>query len=119
MMALLTREQCLKLLENGLRQEEARMKDECLDFEPVVKFFTPDAGCTWLLTELYPDEPDIAFGLCDLGMGFPELGDVSLFEISEIRGRLGLPVERDRGFTPQKTISEYAKEAREVGQIVT
>ncbi|MDB5723494.1 MAG: transposase, partial [Novosphingobium sp.] len=32
---------------------------------PVVKLFTPDAGATWLLTELDPDEPDIAFGLCD------------------------------------------------------
>jgi hypothetical protein len=30
----------------------------------VVKLFTPDAACTWLLTELDPDDPDIAFGLC-------------------------------------------------------
>jgi hypothetical protein len=25
-----------------------------LDFKPVVKLFTPDAQCTWLLTELDP-----------------------------------------------------------------
>jgi Protein of unknown function (DUF2958) len=35
-----------------------------IDFKPVVKLFTPDARCTWLLTELGLD--DIAFGLCDL-----------------------------------------------------
>ena len=39
--------------------------------------FTPDAGATWLLTEIDPDDHDHAFGLCDLGQGFPELGYVS------------------------------------------
>jgi hypothetical protein len=33
---------------------------------PVVKLFTPDAAATWLLTEIDPDNRDIAFGLCDL-----------------------------------------------------
>jgi hypothetical protein len=42
-----------------------------IDFPPVVKLFTPDAGTTWLLTEIDPDDPDRAFGLCDLGSGFP------------------------------------------------
>ena len=41
-----------------------------IDFKPVVKLFTPDAQCTWLLTELGND--DIAYGLCDLGMGIPD-----------------------------------------------
>jgi hypothetical protein len=31
-----------------------------------------------VLTELDPGAADIAFGLCDLGLGFPELGSVSL-----------------------------------------
>ena len=67
-----------------------------IDFTPVVKLFTPDAQCTWLLTELGLD--DIAFGLADLGMGCPELGFISMREIREIRGPLGLPVERDLHF---------------------
>jgi hypothetical protein len=25
--------------------------DDALDFKPVVKLFTPDAQCTWLLTD--------------------------------------------------------------------
>ena len=44
------------------------------DFVPVVKLFTPDPGAIWLLTELDPDDADTAFGLCDLGLGCPELG---------------------------------------------
>jgi hypothetical protein len=68
----------------------------------VVKLFTPDAGATWLLSELDPDSSDRAFGLCDLGLGSPELGYVSLSELTTLRGRLGLPVERDRFFHPNK-----------------
>ncbi|MEZ5551514.1 MAG: DUF2958 domain-containing protein [Pseudomonadales bacterium] len=82
------------------------------DFIPVVKLFTPDAACTWLLTELDPDDPDIAFGLCDLGLGFPELGSVRISELEAIRGKLGLPVERDLRFHPDKTLSACADEAR-------
>jgi hypothetical protein len=86
-----------------------------IDFKPVVKLFTPDAQCTWLLTELGND--DIAFGLCDLGMGTPELGFVSMREIRELRGPLGLPVERDLHFDANKTTSAYATEARALGRI--
>jgi Protein of unknown function (DUF2958) len=85
---------------------------------PVVKLFMPDAGATWLLTESDPDEPDRLFGLCDLGLGFPELGYVSLSEIKEIRGHLGLPVERDASFVANKPLSAYAEEARANGRIV-
>lgn len=93
------------------------LADDC-DHIPVVKLFTPDAGATWLLTECDPDEPDRLFGLCDLGHGYPELGYVSLAEITEVRGRLGLPVERDQHFVADKPLSAYAEEARIKGRIV-
>jgi hypothetical protein len=102
-----------RLLKNGRLRQQSQMADQGEpDFLPVVKLFTPDAGCTWLLTELDPEDPDIAFGLCDLGVGCPELGYVSLSELASVRGRLGLPVERDRIFKPTKTLSAYAAEAR-------
>ena len=41
------------------------------------------------------DDDFIMFGLCDLGMGFPELGYVSLNELQAITGPLGLGIERD------------------------
>ena len=65
-MELLTQELRAQLLENGARRRQTEDGSAEPDFLPVVKFFTPDAGCTWLLTELDPDDPDIAFGLCDL-----------------------------------------------------
>jgi hypothetical protein len=41
------------------------------DFLPVVKLFTPDAGCTWLLSELDPEDSDIAgsYSADRIGMG--------------------------------------------------
>ena len=99
------------------QQAAVRGTDAEIDFYPVVKLFTPDAGATWLLTEIDPDEPDLAFGLCDLGLGFPELGSVSLSELAALRGRLGLPVERDLYFVARKTLSTYAREASEAGHI--
>lgn len=85
---------------------------------PVIKLFTPDAGATWLLTEIDTRDGDLAFGLCDLGLGFPELGNVSLTELATVRGGLGLPVERDLHFAATKSISVYAREARLGGRIV-
>jgi hypothetical protein len=117
-MTLFTQVQTKQLLANC--QEQINNNDaghSDIDFKPVVKLFTPDAQCTWLLTELGND--DIAYGLCDLGMGTPEIGFVSMSEIRELRGPLGLPVERDLHFDATKTLSAYADEARAHGRIVT
>ena len=116
-MQLLTKELREQLLANGRQQAPVRGTEHEVDFHPVVKLFTPDAGATWLLTEIDPEEPNLAFGLCDLGLGFPELGSVSLSELASVRGRLGLPVERDRHFVARKPLSAYAEEASEAGHI--
>lgn len=112
MAPLITDEQRAQLLANGRRSIEER------DFDPppVVKLFTPDAGATWLLTEIAPDDEDHAFGLCGLGQGCPELGWVSLGELAALRGPLGLPIERDLYFRADKSIGAYAHLA---GGIVT
>ncbi|QND62341.1 DUF2958 domain-containing protein [Mesorhizobium huakuii] len=114
-MQLLTQDLREKLLANGRQQQPLRGTSDEIDFVPVVKLFTPDAGATWLLTEMDPDDPDIAFGLCDLGIGSPELGSVSLAELAAVRGRLGLPVERDLHFQPNRTLSAYADIAQRDG----
>ncbi|MEO8546514.1 MAG: DUF2958 domain-containing protein [Burkholderiaceae bacterium] len=113
-MKLITDELRARLLANG-RQSLA---DEGFDPSPVVKLFTPDAGATWLLTKIDPRDGDLAFGLCDLGLGFPELGYVSLAELATVRGRLGFLVERDLHFTATRPISKFAREARLGGRIV-
>lgn len=118
-MKLLTKDIRAKLLSNGRHRVQAQdLGDKEPDFFPVVKLFTPDAGCTWLLSELDPEDPDLAFGLCDLGMGFPELGYVRISELERVRGRLHLPVERDRFFTADKPLSAYATEANFKRRIV-
>ena len=63
-MRLFTAEIVARRMENGRKNAE-RTADEgsVIDFEPVVKLFTPDAGCTGLLTEIDPEDADIAFGL--------------------------------------------------------
>lgn len=116
-MQLLTQDLRDQLLANGRQQQPLRGTRDEIDFVPVVKLFTPDAGATWLLTEIDPEDPDIAFGLCDLGLGYPELGSVSLAELAEVRGRLGLPVERDLHFKGTKPLSAYADAARDLGRI--
>jgi Protein of unknown function (DUF2958) len=66
-MTLFTKPQTKQLIANCQAQiasNDAGHPD--IDFKPVVKLLTPDAQCTWLLTELGLD--DIAFGLCDLGL---------------------------------------------------
>ena len=78
----------------------------------------PEDGGTWLLTE--PGAAGIfASGLCDLGLGRPELGYISFTELRSVRGKLGLPIERDLHFEADKLLSAYVKEARIRGRIVT
>jgi hypothetical protein len=67
------------------------------DEDIVLKLFTPDAQCTWLITQIEPNG-DTMWGLCDLNMDCVEYGTVSLNEIKALRGRMGLPVERDAHF---------------------
>lgn len=116
-MPLLTKAERARLLKNGRRQQRLKGADTELDPHPVVKLFTPDAGATWLLTELDPDDEDLAFGLCDLGLGCPELGSVRISELERVRGRFGLPVERDQHFQADKPLSAYAEDARKVTAI--
>ena len=115
-MELLTPEILARLLENGRKQAPVRGTKEEIDFHPVVKVFAADANCTWLLTEIDPDDRDVAFGLY-LGRGRPKLGSVRLSEIAAIRGELGLPAERDLWFEADKSLSAYAKEAGRLGRI--
>lgn len=113
-----TDEQERQLKANGWKNAERIAKDvDTIDFEPVVKLFCPWGAATWLLTEIDPENPEIAFGLCDLGMGSPEIGSVSLAEIAAVRGPGGLRIERDLHFKASKTLEAYAEEARQLGRI--
>jgi DUF2958 family protein len=111
-MKLLTQTQEQRMRENGAINAALSHKDgKTEDFQPVVKLFCPWTDATWLLTELNPEDPDIAFGLCDLGMGFPEMGSVRLSELAAGIGPGGLRIERDLHFKPANTLRGYAEAA--------
>ena len=115
----------MKLLTKKIRADLLKAGDaatETGESGPVlVKFFTPDANATWLVTDAtpWPDNPrDLRlFGLADLGDGQPEICYFMLSDIESIRGAMGLPVERDRWFTPNKSLADYAEEARARGHV--
>jgi hypothetical protein len=69
-MKLLTTKIIRKLLTDGAKRDQ--------DHAPVVKVFNPCGRATWLISEMDPEEPDLLFGLCDLGIPCPELGSESL-----------------------------------------
>ncbi|MFA6145537.1 MAG: DUF2958 domain-containing protein [Sulfurimonas sp.] len=64
-----------------------------------IKLFTPDSNWTWYITE-YSQEEDLCFGLI---IGHEtELGYFSLNELKEVRGAMGLKIERDIHFKPER-----------------
>ncbi len=83
-------------------------EEKGLEALALVKFFTPDSGWTWYASEF--DGNDTFFGLA---VGFEsELGYFSLSELLQVRGTLGLPIERDLHFNP-KTLGELLEHHRQ------
>jgi len=111
-MFLITDAQRQQLLDNGA----ARARQQVTDPYPVVKLYTPDAGAVWLLTELAADG-NLAFGLCDAGLGAPELAHVALSDLEKMRGPRGLAVVPDSHFAARQPLSAYYRQALRDGSI--
>lgn len=111
-MQLMTKQIKAKLLLNG------DVTNRGNDHKPVVKFFG-GSSFTWLITEMDSVDNDTMYGLCDLGMGYPELGYVSLKELESMKfPPFGLGVERDLNFKANVTLSQYHNEALEHHRII-
>ncbi|KAI3606810.1 putative lipoprotein [Cupriavidus necator H850] len=110
---LITAEQRAQLLANGRAYAAGHAGDPL----PVVRLFTPDAHATWLLAALDPADGDTAYGLCDVGIGMPELGHVKLSDLASIVGPLKKPNLRDLYFRPNRSLSAYAQLAQVDGSI--
>ena len=111
--SLITAEQRAQLLANGRAYAAGHAGDPL----PVVRLFTPDAHATWLLAALDPTDGDTAYGLCDVGIGMPELGHVRLSDLASIVGPLKRPILRDLYFRPTRPLSAYALLAQLDGSI--
>ena len=89
MTTILTKALRAKSIENGQAQRTA-IRSGSDNSQPIDPYsirtpLTPDAGVTRLLTELDPGDEDLTFGLCDLGVGEPELGYVRISELQALR----------------------------------
>ena len=84
--------------------------------EVVLKLFG-GSNCTWLITDIDPENNDTMMGLCDLGMGCCEYGSVSLSELAATRfPPFGLGVERDMHFSGG-TVESFRKYYEEHGTL--
>jgi Protein of unknown function (DUF2958) len=104
----------MKLLTKALLKKLPALYSQENNPDPMVvcKFFTPDAGWTWYAIEGSPVDANgfydtkkekvdyVFFGLVS-GIEV-ELGYFALSELTSIRGKLGLPVERDMYFEPTR-----------------
>ena len=117
-MILISTKNRKQLEANHLEAQAAETTERNYDPRPVLKLFNPCGSQTWLITEIEPGT-NSAFGLCDMGQGYPELGYVSIDELAALKipgwGNMG--IERDIHFEADRTISEYADLARETGSI--
>jgi len=110
---LITEDERERLLAHG----RARAAGQAIDPLPVVRLFTPDAHAIWLLVSLDPADGDTAFGICDVGIGMPELGTIKLSDLASIVGPNKQSVMRDRYFQAMRPLSEYLRLAQEEGSI--
>lgn len=109
-------EQMQRLRENGILWLDHTVYDS--EFEPIVKLFTPDAGCTWLVAAIHPNDDDRILALCDVADGDPRICWTSIRELAERRGKLGRSVERDDDFAANATLGAYFREACRVGVVI-
>ena len=112
-MRLITGEHCATMFANDARYET----DPCVDPVPMVKIFNPMGATTWFLCSLDRNDPDMACGLCDLGLITPEMGSVRIPEMESCERPLGLRLDRDLYFRPSKILGQYAEEARAQGTV--
>ena len=106
----------MKLLTKELKEKLPALYAQENEKDPMVvcKFFLPMTPWTWYATEGEPvlDESgkEVDFRFFGLVDGHDrELGYFLLGELEEVRGPMGLPIERDLHFKPQ-TLEEIAPE---------
>ncbi len=107
----------MKLLPKELREKLPPLySQDGKDGKAVVytKYFTPSSNWTWMATEGEPvldeSQNEVDYKFFGLVFGHErELGYFLLSELEEVRGPMGLPIERDLHWQP-KTLEEIAPE---------
>lgn len=94
-MKLFTEEIKKKIAEYPLYSQDGKRKEAVA----VAKLFLPQGAWTWYITEANLETGEL-YGICVNGEGDAEYGYFSLQELTTIRTRLGLGIERDTAFEP-------------------
>lgn len=71
-----------------------------------VKFFDPGGRGTWYVIEFDGNDTLFCYVRSPLGPDGDELGYASLAELTGLRNRLGLPLERDLSWKPETTLEK-------------
>lgn len=95
-MKLITKEIDKKLTEAGYYGQKA-----------ICKFFCPWGAATWIIFGRDEEDPNILYGVADLGFGSVEAGGIYLPELEGACGPAGLTIERDMYFEGGESISHY------------
>lgn len=86
-----------KAIETQLRKQFPLGDD--MDQLVVAKFFDPCGSWSWYVMNQDPGDPSYLWGIVK---GFEvETGSINLEELSQLRGPLGLGIERDLHFKPR------------------
>ena len=93
----------------ALRENHKHRHENSHDPYPVAHLYLPGGRHQWLLTEL--DDDNVAFGLCDLGMGFPEPGYVDLNEVMAAAASVNVKLCCTADFRAIAPLSVYADQA--------
>ena len=107
----------MKLVTAEQRQQLIDNRNLGDDIKPVVKIFSLPGAVTWLIASMNPQDEDTMYGLCDLGIGYPELGYARLSELHSMTvrvppdGSVGMSLEQDLYFKPSHSLSVHAEAA--------
>ena len=106
------------LVAAGVQQREAEVNGKKVRL-PVQTYLVLGGVGRWLLACVDPDDHDVAFGLCQLQGGNPELGYVRLSELAQLRNSSGTEVFEDPMFekAARLDVFKYADMARITRQI--
>jgi hypothetical protein len=114
---IMSEQEHIQLLTQELRASLPPLYGQDGNKNPFVhaKFFTPDAGWTWLITEGSPEGEDFIFFGYVIGLE-EEWGYISLAELESARGPLKLPLERDLYFESGPWSEVIARHRKERGE---
>lgn len=109
-MGLFTDEQLKQLYQNGQHHGS--------DHIPVAYLVQPELRYQWLVTELYHDRPNVAYGLFFLNEGKPNFGEFDLTLIEELNSTENV-VFNNPAFQPSDTLAVFKLVSEERGFIVS